>query len=747
MEKNQINFPTSGQWISQKTLNWKKHDSPPPLLFRKKVSLKGKIKSVQIFCTAMGIYYLEIDGQRVGEDYFAPGFTSYRHQLQYQIYDVTAFLHEGSEICATVAGGWAVGAYTWNRKTRLAADLPSLLLELHIEYTDGKKECIGTDASWYVTAHGPLKEADLYNGETYNAQTDLKQIKWERADTVRQRFHPNLLPQYGPPVRVWKVFEPVNVNQSSSGEWIYDFGQNFAGIIDFKLTGHDGQTVIFRHAEILQNEELFIRPLRSAKQTVRYTCRSGYQEYSPRFTYMGFRYVGVTGIEPEAIEIRALALSSHLEETGSFQCSNPMLNRLNENIRHSARSNLMDIPTDCPQRDERMGWTGDIAVFARTACWNYNMDDFFCKWMKDVASEQSSVWGIPTVVPRMGHDWPRFVTACWGDCCTLVPWAEYMARGDAEILRQCYPIMKKFLRLVELWASVFSVGKQRYIWKLPFQFGDWCAPEGEGKQWRQKGPWIATAYFANSCQIAEQTALLLGNKNDAEYYRKLRSKIVDAYRSVFTDGQGKLYEEFQTGYVLPLYFNMVHGQEAKTMASRLNDLLKKSDYHLTTGFTGTPYLLFALADNGYAETAYRVLLQEKCPSWLYEVKSGATTIWERWDALDDNGQIKDGDMVSFNHYASGAVGDFLYRRVLGIEALEGGYRYFRVEPVLGGGITWAEGSQKTKYGTIYVRWEISKNIFVITVKVPQNTKCNLIMPDGQTFFIEDGSHQYTVTLK
>lgn len=695
----------------------------------------------------MGIYCLELDGQRIGEDYFTPGFTSYRHQLQYQRYDVTKLLRNGSELYAIVAGGWAVGAYTWNRKTRLAADLPSLLLELHIEYQNGEKEIIGTDDSWSVTAQGPLREADLYNGESYDATVDLPSKEWHNADIVRQRLHPELLPQYGPPVRVWKVLSPVKVHQAPSGEWIYDFGQNFAGVIDVRLTGKNGQKVVFRHAEVLQDGELCVKPLRTAKQTIRYTCRSGYQEYSPRFTYMGFRYVGVTGMEPEQLELRALALSSQLEEVGSFRCSDYRLNRLNENIRWGARSNFLDIPTDCPQRDERMGWTGDIAVFARTACWNYDMGKFFRKWMKDLASEQSAVWGIPTVVPRMGHDWPRFVTACWGDCCTLVPWAEYLARGDVEILRQCYPIMKKFLRLVKFWASLFSVGARRYIWELPFQFGDWCAPEGEAKQWKQKGPWIATAYFANSCQIAEQTALLLGLKKDAKEYHELREKIIHAYRTAFTDGQGKLHEEFQTGYVLPLHFGMVQGQEAEVMAANLNDMVKKAGDHLTTGFTGTPYLLFALADNGYSETAYRVLLQETCPSWLYEVKSGATTIWERWDALDADGRIKEDGMVSFNHYASGAVGDFLYRRVLGIEALEGGYRSFRVAPVPGGGLTWAEGSQKTKYGTIYVRWEIVDSKFTIALEVPPESSCTLVLPDGEEKRLKHGKYHFTAGRK
>lgn len=366
------------------------------------------------------------------------------------------------------------------------------------------------------------------------------------------------------------------------------FRQNFAGVLRFKATAEKGQELWFRHSEILADDCLYVKPLRTARQTVHYICRDGTQVYSPQFTYMGFRYIGMRGTSPEKLELEALALSSQLEETGSFRCSDERLNRLNENIRWSARSNFMDIPTDCPQRDERMGWTGDIAVFARTACWNYDMSRFLGKWLRDVAAEQDSVMGLPVVVPRSGHDWPPFPTACWGDCCVLVPWAEYLARGDAELLRASYLTMKTYLKQVRFWAGLFSFGKRRYIWSLPFQFGDWCAPEGEAKQWKAKGPWIATAYFANSCGIASQVATLLGYSEDAREYEELREKIIDAYRSVFTDGQGKLHKEFQTGYVLPLYFSMTKGTETQAMADNLARLVAQSGNRLATGFRGRP---------------------------------------------------------------------------------------------------------------------------------------------------------------
>lgn len=736
-------FPSCAKWISDTSLRFGKRESPTPLVFQKELRLSVLPRRAEILCTAMGIYTLELDGKPIGEDYFAPGLTSYAHQLQYQRYDITPLLKETSVLTATVAGGWAVGVYTGSRKNRIAADLPSLLLELRLEYADGSTQLLGTDETWMVTQDGPVRSASWYDGEAYDANRLLSRARWKSADCISIRLHPKLLPQYGPPVRVWNTLKPQKVFQASDGEWIYDFGQNFAGVLRFKATAEKGQELWFRHSEILADDCLYVKPLRTARQTVHYICRDGTQVYSPQFTYMGFRYIGMRGTSPEKLELEALALSSQLEETGSFRCSDERLNRLNENIRWSARSNFMDIPTDCPQRDERMGWTGDIAVFARTACWNYDMSRFLGKWLRDVAAEQDSVMGLPVVVPRSGHDWPPFPTACWGDCCVLVPWAEYLARGDAELLRASYPTMKTYLKQVRFWAGLFSFGKRRYIWSLPFQFGDWCAPEGEAKQWKAKGPWIATAYFANSCGIVSQVATLLGYSEDAREYEELREKIIDAYRSVFTDGQGKLHKEFQTGYVLPLYFSMTKGTETQAMADNLARLVAQSGNRLATGFPGTPYLLFALADHGHRDLAYKLLLQEDCPSWLYEVKHGATTIWERWDSLDEKGEPKRNGMLSFNHYASGAVGDFLYRRVLGVEALEGGYRKFRIAPVPGGGLSWAEGSIKTPCGTISCRWDIRDKTFSLTAVVPAGTHCTLTLPSGKTHELESGTYHCT----
>ena len=739
----------NARWISDKSYTWSKKQSPVPMVFRKALSLKNKVKKATLHVTALGIYEFEIDGQKVGKDWFAPGFTSYKHQIQVQTYDVTKMLKLDSVLTATVGGGWAVGSFTFDRKNRIAADRQALLAELIIQYIDGKIETIGTDPSWQVTEDGPFRMAEWYDGETYDATVDLDKANWKQADMAIPRGNPKLLPQYGPPVRVKGTIEPVSVTTAHGGELIYDFGQNFAGVISAELTGTAGQIVTFRHAELMKDGELYVESLRTAKATAAYICRNGVQFYHPRLTYMGFRYVGVRGIKAEELKLTAMILYSDIKEIGSFRCSDERLNRLQQNIQWSARSNFVDIPTDCPQRDERMGWTGDISLFASTACYNFDLSKFLDKWLRDVRAEQGVFGGIPMVVPRNGSVWPPFTTACWGDCCILVPWAEYMARGNLEMLRKSYPSMKKFLRSVKRWAGLFSVGKRRYIWRFLFQFGDWCAPLDPPEPWpkcimtwMKRGPWIATAYYANSCGIVVKVAELLGEKDDAAQYRVLRKKIIDAYRKVFTDGHGKLKTEFQTGYVLPLAFGMADKIEAQTMANNLDRLLEQTGNKLTTGFPSTPFLLFALSDNGHLDRAYQLLMQEECPSWLYQVKVGATTIWEGWDVVNPDGSPRTSS--SCNHYAYGAVGDWLYRRVLGIEATSGGYKTFNVNPMPGGGLTWAEGGTETPYGTIHVRWEYKDNDFILNIDVPEGTTCNVTLPNGKKQLCQNGHHTFSL---
>lgn len=682
-ETGRLGTAWQAQWITDGDYHFTERKvSPRTMTFRKQLTCGKAIQSARLYATALGIYELSLNGEKVGEDYFAPGFTSYKNQLQYQTYDITKQLTGSNELIAVVGGGWAVGSFTYKRRNRVYAKRQALLCEIRIQYEDGTQEIIGTDASWQVTLDGQYVDTEFYNGEIFDATVDMKQIVFRQASVERVKIKPKLLADYGAPVRAKEVFQPISSCKAKSGMIIYDFGQNFAGVISARIRGRKGQRIVFKHAEILMNGELFTEPLRTAKQEAVYICKDGEQHYSPRMTYMGFRYVGVTGIDEADLELSAVALYSDMTSNGEFSCSNEMLNQLQSNILWSAKSNFVDIPTDCPQRDERMGWTGDIALFAPTAAYNFGTSRFLEKWLLDVKAEQTWGGGIPVTVPlvRVPNQWEIMIPMAvdhWGDACILVPWAEYRTRGDLGILKQMYPTMKRYMKACVFWAGLFSVGKRRRIWRLLHHYGDWVAPGVGLWGWMGRGKWTATACMANSSAILSEIAELLGEHEDAAYYQQLSTETSEAYRDLLMDRDCKVKKEFQTAYVLPLHYKMLsEGDQAKT-AAHLSRMIRQNDYHIGTGFPGTPYVLFALADNGYVEDAFKMLLTDTCPSWLFEVKAGGTTIWERWDALREDGTSNTGaddgtnGMVSFNHYASGAVGDFMYRRIAGIEPLEG----------------------------------------------------------------------------
>ena len=759
-ETGRMNQAWQAKWVSDAGYVFKeKKVSPVPMTFRKQIKLKGQVASAKIYATALGIYDLYINGKRVGERYFAPGFTSYKTYLQYQTYDVGDLLTGDDTLTVVVAGGWAVGSFVFTRINRHDADRQALLLETRIRYEDGSEEVIGTDESWQVTEEGNVRMADIYDGETYDATVDLNNVTWRYCAIEKLRIDPKIIADYSAPVIAHEVMKPVNMHKVNN-QLIYDFGQNFAGVVRMEINGKKGQVVTVRHAELLKKDgTLNLDFLRTAKATATYTCVDGKQTYAPTLTYMGFRYISVDGINENDIKVEGIALYSDLKKTGSFACSNDMINQLQSNIEWGARSNLMDIPTDCPQRDERMGWTGDIAVFSPTACYNFDMSRFLEKWLKDVKAEQYKGGGIPNTVPAQGYGFPATMPPMavdwWDDACVLVPWAEYQARGDKSLLEEMYPVMTKYVKACKFWAGLMSFGKNRYIWNTPgmVHFGDWVAPDVPlMKQWQGRAKWTATASLFNMAKHVSEIAEILGKNDDAKMYSELADKVADAYESILTDGNGKLKNEFQTAYVLPIYLGIFKGETKKKAAKNLAELVKKNDYCIGTGFPGTPYILFALADNGQQETAFKMLTNTKCPSWLYEVKMGATTIWERWDGLDENGECPIGDdgtdtMISYNHYASGAVGDFLYKRIAGIEAMEPGYRKFIAKPLVGGGITWAKGSVETPFGTIVSDWKIENNTFKLQICVPCGTNCVVSLPDGSTHTYGSGSYKCECEMK
>ena len=755
-ETGRMGTAWKAKWITDGEYHFtEKKISPKTMTFRKKIHCEKKIAKARMYVTALGIYEMTLNGEKVGDIYFAPGFTSYKHQLQYQTYDVTEQLKsaEGmeNELIAIVGGGWAVGSFTYKRVNRNYADRQALLCELRIAYEDGSEEIIGTDESWDVTLDGAVKETEFYNGEVYDATVDMEKIAWHKAAKEQVKLQPEIMAQYGAPVKAHEVFHPVSVAKAPSGVVIYDFGQNFAGVISAKIKGTKGQKITFRHAEILMDGELFTKPLRSAKQEAVYICRDGEQTWSPRMTYMGFRYVSMEGAAEEDVELSAIALYSDVEDNGEFSCSNELVNKLQSSIRWGAKSNFVDIPTDCPQRDERMGWTGDIALFSPTAAYNFDMSRFLEKWFKDVRSEQNKGGGIPVTVPLVvvPGQWEIMIPMAvdhWGDVCILAPWAEYKMRGDLGLLKTMYPTMKRYMKACKFWASLGSVGKHKYIWKLLHHYGDWCAPGIGMWAWMGRGKWTATACMSHSSKILSQIAELLGEKEDAVYYRNLSEKTAKAYRDLLMEKDCTVKKEFQTAYVLPLYYGMLSKEDKKKTAAHLARIVRENDYHIATGFPGTPYILFALADNGYEEDAFKMLMTDTCPSWLYEMKVGGTTIWERWDALREDGTCNTGDddgtggMVSFNHFSYGAVGDFLYRRIAGIEMLSGGGKKVRIAPMVGGELTQARGVVNTAYGKLTSEWWITDGKFTLHVDIPCSTTAIVKLPGGKEVTLGSGSY-------
>ena len=729
------------RWIGTGRKN-DKHNTLPPELLRKKFDLETLPARAVLQSSAMGVYEASVNGQRVDDCYFAPGYTHYESYVQLQTYDVSTLLKVGeNRLDITVANGWWLGSI--GNKNNRYGDCRGLIAVLTLTFSDGAERRIVTDESWLTTKDTPERFSDFYNGETIDLRNiEEKNWYWESAQFLSGRL-PALKPHFGAYVREDCRLTPVLRNGS-----IYDFGQNHAGVIQLTVKAKRGTTITVRHGEILDEQgRLFTKNLRKAKQTLTLFCGTdGENTFAPRFTFMGFRYAEITAdSEFEIVKLESAVLTSDCKPIGTFSCSDEKLNRLFQNIQWGQRSNFIDIPTDCPQRDERMGWTGDIAVFAETAACNRDIGDFMRKWLYDLSLYQRPNGTLPVTIPENKTYQPtpfKVPIAIWGDAATMVPWAVYRAYGDKEALAAQYDSMKAYTDAEIRAAARTGRGKRKFLWdKNPFQYGDWCAPGENFLQWRKKGKYLSTCFLANSVDIMRQAAKALKKMEDEQYYSWMFANIQDAFASFCILPNGHLAGDFQSNYVCALYFGLIPKGKRALAARRLTELVRENQYKIATGFAGTPYLLFALADNGYIEEAYKVLQNEACPGWLYTVKAGGTTMWERWDALAEDGSIKAGtipDMVSFNHYAYGAVGAFFYRRILGIEIVEPGYRSFRVRPVPGGSLTHAEGH----IGDIFAAWKIESDIFNLNVTVPAGKEAEIVLPSGAAYTVQNGTHYY-----
>jgi alpha-L-rhamnosidase len=734
-------------WITPDWADDESWPQPAPLLRRRFAATAG-LTAARIYATSLGLYELWLNGQRVGDAVLAPGWTSYNHRLQYQTYDVTALVREGDNALGVMLGdGWYRGHLGFQDQRGLYGDRLALLLQLHLIYADGRVEIIGSDGQWRATC-GPIQMSDIYMGETYDARQEKPgwaEAGYDDSDWqgVRRLDHGKemIIAQAGPSIRRHEELRPVRILHSPKGETILDFGQNMVGWVKVRARGPEGTTITLRHAEALDRQgNLYTENLRAAVQTTCYTLKGladTDEVFEPHFTFQGFQYVAVAGFpgSPTPDHFTGIVLHSDTPPTGAFECSNPLINQLQHNIVWGQKGNFVDVPTDCPQRDERLGWTGDTQVFIRTACFNMNVAAFFTKWLRDLSADQLPNGSVPFVVPDVisktgaGNlsSTKGSGAAAWGDAAVICPWTLYLCYGDIRILAEQYESMTGWV------AYLRSQADEDFIWRKSFQFGDWL--DYRGKDDRMPAPvtnneLIATAFFAYSTGLLAQVAQVLGKTRDAEQYAELARQVKAAFNHEFVTASGRIGPNTQTAYVLALHFDLLPDEIRPLAADRLAEEVRRAHYHLATGFVGTPYLCHVLSRFGHTAVAYELLNQESYPSWLYPVKQGATTIWERWDGIKPDGSFQDAGMNSFNHYAYGAIGDWLYGVVAGIEVdpAEPGYKHILFQPQPGGGLTYARATLDSPYGPLASAWELTETGFHLDITLPPNTHATVRLP-------------------
>lgn len=722
----------------------------PSPLFRKTFPLNKKVKSATAFVTAQGLYEAFINGSRVGDAYLTPGWTSYNKRLQYQAYDVTSLLYQGNNAIGVQLGnGWYRGYIGFSRQHNFYGKDLGLLVQLQVTYDDGSTETIVSDNSWKCST-GSILSSEIYHGETLDARKDqpgwnttkFNDANWSSVK-IKENNKVNLIATYNEPIRKHEVFKAVKVIKTPKGENVIDFGQNLVGWVHVKASGPAGTKITLYHAEVLDKAgNFYTENLRPAKQRNEYILKGdGVEVFEPHFTFQGFRYIRVEGYPGELKpgNFSAIALYSDMEPTGTFTSSNALINQLQNNIQWGQRGNFLDVPTDCPQRDERLGWTGDAQAFSRTAAFNFDVHNFFAKWLRDVDADQID-GSVPFVIPDVlsGTRSQAAGSAGWADAATIIPWNMYLAYGDAKILENQYESMKA-------WVGFMERNSTDYLWNKGFHFGDWLFyrpfDDNDGRSAVTDKYLIAQTFFANSIQLVINAANVLGNNEEAAKYNDLLARVKAAFMKEYVTPNGRLVSSTQTAYVLALQFDMLPTSLLAEAAEKLAANVKSYNNHLTTGFLGTPYLCHVLSRFGYDDLAYKLLLQETYPSWLYPVKMGATTIWERWDGIKPDSTFQTPGMNSFNHYAYGAIGDWMYRVAAGIDTKEKapGYKEVTIKPHIGGTFTSMSAELKTLYGPLRSSWTLNGGNLSLGVTVPVNTKASVFIPAASADDITEGT--------
>ena len=716
----------------------------PALYLRKEFDVDKKISKATIYATAHGVYELSLNGNKVGDQVLTPGWTTYGKRLQYQAYDVTKQLSTGNNAIGVSLGeGWYKGSLAWGDNWAIYGNKEGLLLQLNIEYADGSKQTVVSDESWKITDKGPIVRNGFYYGEIYDATKEMNgwdkvgfdDSNWESVQTANYDF--NLVASEGAEIKKIEEITPVEVLPASGGKQIIDMGQNMVGWVRLKVNGPKGTKITIKHAEVLDRDgNFYTENLRAADCILHYTLSgNGEEVYEPQFTFMGFRYVEVEGFPGELSKenITGIVVHSEMKQTGWYESSEPLLNQLQSNIIWGQKGNFLDVPTDCPQRDERLGWTGDAQAFARTAAYNYDVAAFFKKWLKDLSLDQRPGGEVPFVIPDVLNPQNSTDAGCsagWGDAATIVPWTMYLVYGDKDMLETQYPSMKAWVEYIRVKSG------DDMIWKDGSVFGDWLFfhplvnnhTEADGHTDRN---FIATAFYAYSASILSEAAKVLGKDEDARLYSDIFNKIKKVFIHEYVTPAGRVGTNSQTSYVLALMFDLLPTELREKAAQFLADDVRSRGNHLSTGFLGTPYLCHVLSDNGHTDVAYDLLLQKTFPSWLYPVTVGATTIWERWDGQRPDGTFQDHGMNSFNHYAYGAIGDWMYRVSAGLDTKTAGYKHLLIRPHTTSHLEFSKATFDSPYGTVKSGWTKNENSVTVGVSIPANSKATVVLRTKQ----------------
>ena len=753
---------TSASWLAAMITPENDFDGAP--LLRKEFTLEdghGAVVKATLRATALGVYEASINGVPAGPDVLSPGWSSYEWRLRHRSYDVTALIRPTTVIGVELGNGWYRGRLAWHGMSNLYGSELGFFGQLDIEFEDGHVQSVASDTSWQA-GQSATTFNDLYDGQAIDARR--LQQGWAEPGFVpgtgwtgvrEVAFDAGRLAEpVGPPVVRAGAVRPVEVFTSPSGKTLVDFGQNLVGWLRFTVQGEAGHAITIRHAEVLEDGELGVRPLRSAKATDTFILSGGQDSFEPTKTFHGFRYAEVTGWPGTltADDLEAVVVHSDLERTGTFECSNELVNQLHRNIVWGLRGNFLDLPTDCPQRDERLGWTGDIAVFAPTAAYLYDVKGFLQDWLLDLAAEQKAQDGlVPITVPDVLKYCPQPAefpapesSALWSEASVWVPWALWEAYGDLSVLKNQYESMAAHTRRVEGLLSPAG------LWDSGFQFGDWLDPDaGPDQPWAAKADTavVATACMYRTARLTAQAAGLLGKYDDEASFDALAARVRNAFAEHYVAADGTISSDCTTVYALAIAFDVLLTPELREFAgNRLAELVRDNGYRVSTGFAGTPFITHALTDTGHVDEAYRLLLEEGCPSWLYPVTMGATTVWERWDSMLPDGTINPGEMTSFNHYALGAVADWMHKAIGGICPLEPGYARVLIQPQPGEGIEWANTSLKTPHGEVRTAWKYDGGGFRLEATVPDGVAADVVLPDGARHGVTGGTHLFDCAL-